>query len=83
MITHALCIHQTENRCTSVTQIPEAKGGQSVQCIGYTNKRVEDSDLVPNHSAIKIQAGSAHLETSERRAKVKWSGCLIVQHGGK
>ena len=66
-----------------MTQIPEAEGGQSVQCIGNTNKTVEDSGMVPNHSASGLHAGSAHIETSERITEIKGQGCMIDQHGGK
>ena len=45
-----------------------------MQCIGNTRKTMEDSGLVPIHSASDLQAGSAHLQTSERKAKVKWPG---------
>ena len=73
-ISPGLCIHQTQKRGTSVTKMPEAEGGQPVQFIGHTSKKVEHSSLVPNHSASDLQAGSVHLETSERRATVKWAG---------
>ena len=81
--TCGLYTYQTWKGYISVTDVPEAEGGQSVQCTDNASRTVEGSGLVSDHSASDLQAGFALIETCEREPRSNGQEWLVVQHRGK